>query len=202
MRYFCCHRSSHDSGHWSWWSFWSLHSGWFWWLAKALRKFWGASGDFELLRGWPCTCWYIICTSSCLMAPVRRTCGLRSATLVLANWWQSCVGCVDFSQCRSNYGLAFITVEYFPAVFFHICLGNQQSFEQGNQLTSRWNTSCLPHSILLWTFLAVVLPGKWRPYIVLAIGKIKCTVGKYLYYKYTCMYYSLSTNTNWLAEKN
>ena len=111
---------------------------------------------------------------------------------VLANWWQSCVGCVDFSQCRSNYGLAFITVEYFPAVFFHICLGNQQSFEQGNQLASRWNTSYSSHSILLWTFLAVVLPGKWRPYIVLAIGKIKCTVGKYLYYKYTCMYYSLS----------
>ena len=112
------HRSSHDSGHWSWWSFWSLHSGWFWWLAKALRKFWGASGDFELLRGWPCTCWYITCTSSCLMAPVCRTYGLRSATLVLANWWQSCVGCVDFSQCRSNYGLAFITVEYFPAFSF------------------------------------------------------------------------------------
>ena len=146
--------------------------------------------------------YYLHQYSSCLMAPVRRTCGLRSATLVLANWWQSCVGCVDFSQCRSNYGLAFITVEYFPAVFFHICLGNQQSFERGNQLASRWNTSYSPHSILLWTFLAVVLPGKWRPYIVLAIGKIKCTVGKYLYYKYTCMYYSLSTNTNWLAEKN
>ena len=120
------HRSSHDSGHWSWWSFWSLHFGWLWWLAKAMRKFWGASGDFELLRGWPCTCWYITCTSSCLMAPVCRTYGLRSATLLLANWWQSCVGCVDFSQCRSNYGLACITVEYFPAVFYHICLANQQ----------------------------------------------------------------------------
>ena len=78
MRYFCCHRSSHDSGHWSLWSFWSLHSGWFWWLAKALRKFWGASGDFELLRGWPCTCWYIICTST------------------VAAWWRLYVGHVGF----------------------------------------------------------------------------------------------------------
>ena len=66
--------------------------------------------------------YYLHQYSSCLMAPVRRTCGLRSATLVLANWWQSCVGCVDFSQCRSNYGLAFITVEYFQIPRLIDCL--------------------------------------------------------------------------------